>query len=121
MIIGNRLAAILGILLFCVGSATARAEHHRATRLGHPATRFAPPMVTPQDLRKRLADPKLHNDFITVLRQWGWPGNTADFFAAGLTNKIEEWEIPVGTTMPFMSSREHGKAICLRNVTWAGH
>ena len=22
--------------------------------------------------------------------------------------------------MPFMSSREAGKAICLRNVTWAG-
>jgi uncharacterized repeat protein (TIGR01451 family) len=38
-----------------------------------------------------------------------------------LTNQIVEWEIPVGDDMPFMSSREDGKPVCLRNVTWAGN
>jgi uncharacterized repeat protein (TIGR01451 family) len=41
-------------------------------------------------------------------------------FAAAETNEIVEWQIPVGDTMPFMSSREHGRPVCLRNVTWAG-
>ena len=98
----------------------ARAEHHRATHLGNPATRFAPTMYSPDDLRARFRDPKLHDDFIAVLQQWGWTGNHDDFFAAGLTNEIVEWQIPVGETMPFMSTREDGKPLCLRNVTWAG-
>jgi uncharacterized repeat protein (TIGR01451 family) len=95
-------------------------EHHRATHLGHPATRFAPTIYTLDDLRERYRNPKLRPDFIEVLRQWGWPGNPEDLFAAGLTNAVAEWQIPVGNTMPFMSSREDGKPICLRNVTWAG-
>ncbi len=110
----------LTLCLPLLGTTTARAEHHTATRLGNPITRFAPPMYTPADLRARFRDPKLHNDFIEVLRQWGWTGDLEDFFAAGLTNEIVEWEIPVGDTMPFMSTREDGKPICLRNVTWAG-
>ena len=93
------------------------AEHHRATRLGNPATRFAPTMHTPEDLRDRFRDKKLHNDFIAVLQQWGWAGNYDDFFAAGLTAPIVEWQIPVGDTMPFMSTREDGKPLCLRAVT----
>jgi uncharacterized repeat protein (TIGR01451 family) len=71
-------------------------------------------------VRARFADQQLHPDFIEILQQWGWPGNREDFFAAGLTNKIIEWPIPVGETMPFMASREEGKPVCLRNVTWAG-
>ncbi len=110
----------IGLVLLLSFAASARAEHHRATRLGNPATRFAPTMHTPDDLRARFRDPKFHPDFIEILHQWGWPGNLDDFFAAGLTNEISEWQIPVGETMPFMSSREDGKPICLRNVTWAG-
>jgi uncharacterized repeat protein (TIGR01451 family) len=116
----NLLFLALTLCLPLLGNTTARAEHHTATRLGNPVTRFAPPMYTPADLRARFRDPKLHNDFIEVLRQWGWTGDLEDFFAAGLTNEIVEWEIPVGDTMPFMSTREDGKPICLRNVTWAG-
>jgi len=116
----NLLFLALTLCLPLLGNTTARAEHHTATRLGNPVTRFAPPMYTPADLRARFRDPKLHNDFIEVLRQWGWTGDLEDFFAAGLTNEIVEWEIPVGETMPFMSTREDGKPICLRNVTWAG-
>ena len=111
---------VLAAALLFTCAASAQAEHHRATRLGNPATRFAPTMYAPEDLRARFRDPKLHDDFAEVLHQWGWPGNLGDFFAAGLTNAIFEKQIPVGDTMPFMSSRENGKPICLRNVTWAG-
>jgi uncharacterized repeat protein (TIGR01451 family) len=101
-------------------STPARAEHHRATRLGSPATRFAPPLVTPDDLRARFADPKLQADIASVLEQWQWDGNDSDLFNAAAAADITETEIPVGGKMPFMSSREHGKPVCLRNVTWAG-
>jgi uncharacterized repeat protein (TIGR01451 family) len=116
------LSVVFAFVLILSASAQANTppEHHRATRLGNPATRFAPTMHTPEDLRDRFRDKKLHGDFIAVLKQWGWTGNLEDFFAAGLTNEIVEWQIPVGNTMPFMSSREDGKAICLRNVEWAG-
>jgi uncharacterized repeat protein (TIGR01451 family) len=101
-------------------STSARAEHHRATHLGHPATRFAPPLVTPDDLRARFANPKLHTDIAAILEQWQWEGNLNDLFQAAATAEITPVEIPVGETMPFMSSRDNGKPVCLRNVTWAG-
>ncbi len=96
------------------------AEQHRATRLGNPATRFAPPISTASDLRARFEDPRLRPDFAEVLRQWGWQGKVEDLFAAAASADIIEWRIPVGEIMPFMSSREDGRAICLRNVEWAG-
>ena len=111
---------LLLIPLLLTFTFTARAEHHRATHLGNPATRFAPTLYSPEDLRARFRDAKLHHDFVSVLKQWGWPGNYEDFFAAGRANEIVEWQIPVGDTMPFMSTREDGKPLCLRNVTWAG-
>ena len=106
------------LILLC--GTPAQAEQHRATRLGNPATRFAPPVVTPEELRSRFRDPALKPDFAAVLEQWGWTGNLDDFFHAAETNEISETAVPVGSTMPFMSSREKGKAICLRNVLWAG-
>ncbi len=105
------------VFLFCPAS---RAEQHRATHLGNLSTRFAPPLVTPEDMRARFRDPKLKPDFAEVLHQWGWQGNLDDLFRAAATNQIQAIEIPVGTTMPFMSSRENGEPICLRNVLWAG-
>jgi uncharacterized repeat protein (TIGR01451 family) len=96
------------------------AEHHTATRLGNPATRFAAPLNSLDDLRARFRDFSLRPDFAEVLHQWGWQGNLDDFFSAGLTNPVVEWEIKVGNDMPFMASRDGGKPVCLRNVTWAG-
>jgi uncharacterized repeat protein (TIGR01451 family) len=111
---------VLMIALLLAFTAAARAESHRATTLGHPSTRFAAPLRTPEDLRARFRDYQLRPDFAEILHQWGWPGNLDDFFSAGLTNEITEWQVPVGATMPFMSSRDDGKPVCLRNVKWAG-
>ena len=99
----------------------AKAEQHRATRLGNPATRFAPTIFTTEDLRSRFRDEKLQKDMISVLQQWGWKGDPADLFQAARVAPLTDMKIPVGTTMPFMSSREKGKPICLRNVLWAGN
>ena len=111
------LLLVLGLPLLCAASALAQ---HRATRLGHPATRFAPTMHTPEDLRDRFRDEKLRPDIASILAQWGWAGNLEDLHRAALTQEISEWPIPIGTRMPFMSSRKDGAPICLRDVLWAG-
>lgn len=110
----------LWTVLLIAACATAEAESHRATRLGNPATRFAPPVKTPEELRSRFRDPRLQPDFAAVLKQWGWQGDIGDMFRAAEHAQISDITIPVGSTMPFMSSREKGRAICLRNVLWAG-
>lgn len=108
------LALLLGLALW---NFTAIAqESHRATFLGNPATRFAPPLQSPDDLRSRFRDEKLRPDFAEVLRQWGWDGQVADLFAAAASAEIKEAPIAVGETMPFMSSRKDGRPMCLRNV-----
>lgn len=110
-----------GLLLAALlGSFAGQAQQHRATRLGHPATRFAPPLKTSDDLRARFRSPKLKPDFILVLRQVNWPGDPEDMFRAAATAEVVEIELPVGTIMPFMSSRENGRPIALREVLWAG-
>lgn len=108
------------VLIFLLSTVT-RAESHRATRLGNPATRFAPPLNAPDDLRVRFLDPNLRPDFISVLHQWGWQGDLKDLFAAAANAEIKDVTIAVGQVMPFMSSRKDGQAVCLRNVTWAGY
>ena len=117
-----RILQILGLVFALAVSSglPAQAEQHRATHLGNLSTRFAPPLVTPDDLRSRFRDEKLKPDIASILNQWGWQGNPGDLFAAAATNEITEIEIPTGTTMPFMSSREAGRPVCLRNVLWAG-
>ena len=96
------------------------AEEHRATHLGAPAHRFADPLVSEKDLRWRFGDEHLRPDFVTVLNQWGWQGRPTDLFNAAASSPVQEVSLPTGTVMPFMSSREGGRPICLRNVTWAG-
>lgn len=96
-----------------------RAEH-RATRLGNPAFRFAPPLATPDDLRERFRSERLRPDIAEILRQWGWTGDLADLHAAAQRAEIADIRLPVGTRMPFMSSRENGKPVCLKDVVWVG-
>jgi uncharacterized repeat protein (TIGR01451 family) len=118
-----RFALLLSVsILICPALAPASfaAEQHRATRLGNPSTRFAPRIYNLEDLRSRFRDPKLQADMAEVLRQWGWTGNLEDLIRAGNSARVYDAPIQVGETMPFMSSRENGKPICLRNVLWAG-
>lgn len=96
------------------------AQQHRATRLGNLATRFAPPLATPEDLRARFRDPSLKPDIADILRQWGWKGDLGDLFRAAASAQITEISLPTGTRMPFMSSRESGKPVALVDVLWAG-
>ena len=108
----------VGLLILL--SPRVEAQQHRATQLGHPTTRFAPPLVTPEDLRARFRDEKLKPDIAEILRQWGWKGKLEDLHRAAQSAEITEVKLPVGTRMPFMSSREHGKPITLVDVLWAG-
>ena len=109
---------LTGLLL--LGPAPGRAEVHHATVLGNPAGRFAPPLRTPEDLRARFRDPALKPDIAAILAQWRWTGNVEDLHRAAASAEIHEWKIPVGSTMPFMSSRHNGDPVCLRNVIWEG-
>ncbi|HEY5913872.1 MAG TPA: hypothetical protein VJA21_25060 [Verrucomicrobiae bacterium] len=111
-------ALVLGLAV--AAAVPAAAQQHRATRLGNPATRFAPPLATPEDLRARFSDPKLKPDIASILQQWGWKGELADLFTAAARAEIKEIKMPTGTRMPFMSSRESGKPVTLRDVLWAG-
>jgi len=98
----------------------AAAQQHRATHLGNPATRFAPPISTPGELRSRFSDPTLRPDIASILRQRNWQGDLADLFNAAASNQVTELAISVGTRMPFMSSRENGRPVALEDVLWAG-
>jgi uncharacterized repeat protein (TIGR01451 family) len=120
--IRTRTLLYLGLVLGLVGVAVApaAAQQHRATRLGNPATRFAPPLVTPDDLRARFSDPRLKPDIVSILQQWGWKGSPDDLFRAATSAEITETKLPNGTRMPFMSSREHGKPVPLIDVLWDG-
>jgi uncharacterized repeat protein (TIGR01451 family) len=117
-----RILQILGLAsAFALASSIpAQAEQHRATHLGNPATRFAPPLTSPDDLRALFGKRTLRPDIAAILGQWGWKGNLDDLLGAAATNEITEFPIAVGTSMPFMASRDNGEPVCLRNVLWAG-
>ncbi len=102
-----------------VGMAQA-ADMHRATRLGNPATRFADPLKTPEDLRRTLLQESLRADVTTVLRMSDYLGAIEDFRQAAANAPIKPLSIPVGTVLPAMSTRIKGKPVVLRNVLWAG-
>jgi len=123
----NLKSLFLGTLI--LASAMASPDHaqaaqhkHRATRLGNPATRFAPTMHSIEDLRDRFRDPKLKPDIAAICRQAGWKGDLEDLHYAALNSEIVPFEIPKGNVMPFMSSRDRqtGKPIALMQVLWAG-
>jgi uncharacterized repeat protein (TIGR01451 family) len=114
----NRLLLVLSLTLILTPPAFS--QQHRATRLGNPATRFAPPLGTPDDLRARFSDPKLKPDIAAILEQWGWQGDLADLFRAAASAQVTEIKLPTGTRMPFMSSRESGRPVALVDVLWAG-
>ncbi|OYY92795.1 MAG: hypothetical protein B7Y41_14570 [Hydrogenophilales bacterium 28-61-23] len=101
-------------------SGMARAEAHRATFLGNPATRFADPLKTPEDLRRTLLKDSLREDVGKVLRMSDYLGDIEDFRHAAANASIAELSIPAGTVLPAMSTRKQGKPVLLRGVLWAG-
>jgi len=108
------------ILALSLPAAAAQTETHRATRLGNPETRFAPPLKTPKDLRRRLLSEALRGDVELVARRCGFNGDMADFLRAAETAPIKEINIPPNTLLPAMSTRKKGRADVLYNVLWAG-
>lgn len=116
-----RILFLTTLLLSVLGSSPhAAAAQHRATRLGNPATRFAPPLATPEDLRARFADPNLRPDIVSILNQTRWQGDVDDLFRAAASAPVSEIQLPTGTRMPYMSFRERGKPVALIDVLWAG-
>ncbi|MCZ7641124.1 MAG: hypothetical protein M5U12_36760 [Verrucomicrobia bacterium] len=118
----KRTLATLGtaLVLAVLAGRPAQAQQHTATRLGSPATRFAKPLHKPADLRALFRTPELQADIAAILFQSQWPGNLADFRRAAAEATITEIEIPPGTRLPAMSSRDRGKPVLLRDVLWAG-
>lgn len=108
------------LVALCLCASAVASELHRATRLGNPATRFADPLHSPDDLRRTLSSEALRQDVNTILRQSGYLGHFDDFLAAVATAEIRAISIPVGTVLPAMSTRRRGEARLLRNVLWAG-
>jgi hypothetical protein len=113
-------ALIAAALALLVSAAPAHSEPHRATHLGNPATRFAPPLKTPEDLRRTLLNPALRDDVTLVARRSGYTGDMEDFLRAAETAPIQALSIPPNTLLPAMSTRRKGKADVIRNVLWAG-
>lgn len=101
-------------------AAGAQTETHRAFHLGNPATRFANPLKTPDDLRRTLLSEALRDDVQKILRMSEFNGAIEDFREAAANAPIRELSIPVGTLLPAMSTRNKGKVDLLRNVVWAG-
>lgn len=101
-------------------TAPVHAQQHRATRLGNPATRFANPLKTPQDLQNMLRSEALRADVDFIARACGYRGEMEDLRRAAALNNIHPLRIPVGSRLPAMSSRKDGKAILLQDVLWAG-
>jgi hypothetical protein len=106
--------------LLAIQNAWAQSEIHRSTRLGNPATRFAPPLKTPDDLRRTLLSDALREDVQQVARMSGYLGDMEDFRKAAGTAPIKAIAIPPNTLLPAMSTRRKGKPDLLRNVLWAG-
>jgi len=63
---------------------------------------------------------RLKDDVAEILRQAGWPGNVDDLRRAAATAPITELSLPVGTRMPYMSSRKDGRPIALIDLLWDG-
>jgi uncharacterized repeat protein (TIGR01451 family) len=108
------------LVLLALATSTIQAQQHRATRLGAPSTRFAPPLNHPDQLRALLRDERLRPDVVSILTQAGWKGDVEDLRRAAATAPIADLKLPTGTRMPFMSSRKNGKPVALIDVLWAG-
>lgn len=107
-------------LALCLLTAWPALAQHRARHLGHPSTRFAPPLTEPQQLRHLLTNEVMRADVAAILQQADWPGELEDFRRAAATAEIRQVKLPKGTRLPFMSARKDGQPIALIDVLWVG-
>jgi len=115
--------SVILALAFALGSGLlvpVSAQQHRATQLGNPATRFAPPLKTPEDLRALFQNPQLEGDITSILRQADYRGDLDDFRQAAASAEIREISVPPGTRLAGMSTRDRGTPVLLKDVLWAG-
>lgn len=108
------------LIFWLLSLPAAQAQQHRAVHLGHPATRFAEPLRTEDDLRRVFLEEKLQADIATIARMSGYLGDMADFRKAVAEAPVTAIEIPSGTRLPAMSTRKNGKPVLLFDVLWAG-
>lgn len=109
------------VVLVILATTPLYAQQHIARRLGHPTTRFADPINTPDDLRERLTSEKLSADVAVIVNLCdGWQGDIEDFRHAAATAPITALQIPSGSTLPAMSMRKNGELVLLHDVLWAG-
>jgi uncharacterized repeat protein (TIGR01451 family) len=116
----TRPLTLLIVALALVADLPLAAQQHRATRLGNPETRFAPPLTSPQQLRALLTSEEMRADVESILAQGGYRGDVGDFRRAAASNEIYEIRMHPGTIMPYMSARKHGRPVALKEVLWAG-
>jgi hypothetical protein len=112
------LASALALSVLAVSPA--RAQQHKATRLGNPATRFSKPLKKPDDVRLLVRGDKTKADVAAVLSEAGWKGNLEDLDRAAAAAEITVMQVPPGTRLPFMASRKNRKPHALIDVLWAG-
>lgn len=103
-----------------LGPVALLAQPHRATHLGHPSTRFAPPLAHEAELRRLFTHDRYQADVETILRLAQWPGDVNDLRRAAAEASVVEWPLPPGTRMPFMAARKEGNPRVLHDVLWAG-
>ena len=108
------------LALWLVPVISVPAQQHFATQLGNPATRFANPLQTPDDLRRMLTSEALRADVDFIARESGFQGDLDDLRRAATNSRILELKIPTKTLLPAMSTRKDGKAVLLREVLWMG-
>lgn len=111
------LAPALALSFMAVG---AEAQQHKARRLGNPATRFAKPLKSPDDLRVLLRSEKMKADVAAVLAEVGWKGSLEDLDRAAASAEIVAVKIDPGTRLPFMSSRTNRRPHALVDLVWLG-
>ena len=113
---------LLSTMVLIILASSPLYAQHIARRLGHPTTRFADPIYTPEELRDRFSSEELKADVAVIVNLCdGWQGDIKDFYYAAATAPIISLQIPIGTRLPAMSARKDGKLILHRDVLWGGN
>lgn len=115
-------AYLLSTMVLIILTSAPLYAQHIARRLGHPTTRFADPIHTPEELRDRFSSEEIKADVAVIVNLCdGWQGDIEDFYHAAATAPITSLQIPIGARLPAMSARKDGELILHRDVLWGGN